>query len=200
MIGNDIIDINETRNSTNWQRNGFLEKIFDLSEIAIINASANPFLTVWTMWSMKESAYKVLLQKGVRRFFNPTKLVCNLVSLEKGKVKYDGFELTTSSEINSQYIHTTTTDANINQSENRIFQFKEKKANLQSKVTRQKLLQYISAKYHLKTSALKIEKTATRIPKAFYKNQELNVSISISHHGNYGAFTILNHLKHDGVY
>jgi len=68
MVGNDIIDLGETRRSTNWERPGFVQKIFTPKEQGFINASADPFSIVWRLWSMKESAYKVFLQTGVDRF------------------------------------------------------------------------------------------------------------------------------------
>ena len=61
MLGNDIIDINETRRTTNWERPRFIEKIFTFKEQRMITKSADPFTTVWHLWSMKESAYKVFI-------------------------------------------------------------------------------------------------------------------------------------------
>ena len=63
-----------------------MQKIFTLKEQSIIATSADPFKTVWRLWSMKESAYKVFIQAGGIRFFNPTKIECSLHSLENGQV------------------------------------------------------------------------------------------------------------------
>ena len=46
MIGNDIIDLAETRLRSNWKRPGFLEKVFSVEEQKIIHASIDQFQTV----------------------------------------------------------------------------------------------------------------------------------------------------------
>ena len=53
MVGNDIIDLNEARRSSNWERPGFVQKIFTAKEQSIIRDSIDPFTTVWHLWSMK---------------------------------------------------------------------------------------------------------------------------------------------------
>jgi len=59
MIGNDIIDIAEAKEKSNWQRKGFFKKIFTKEEQSFILNSNNSELMVWLFWSMKESSYKV---------------------------------------------------------------------------------------------------------------------------------------------
>ncbi|HEY0091880.1 MAG TPA: 4'-phosphopantetheinyl transferase superfamily protein [Flavobacterium sp.] len=78
MIGNDIIDLQLAAVESNWTRKGFLEKIFNPSEIEIIFLADNHFLMVWILWSMKESAYKIYNRKTGRRSFNPKYFLCSL--------------------------------------------------------------------------------------------------------------------------
>ena len=82
MIGNDVIDIVQTRKESNWQRRGFLDKLFTTDEQLIIFDYADPEIMVWVLWSMKEAAYKIYnRQTGVRAYI-PTRLVCTIVDAD----------------------------------------------------------------------------------------------------------------------
>jgi len=107
MVGNDIIDIEETRQTSDWTRHGYLDKVFTLSEQLLIAESSNAFTTVWRLWSMKESAYKVYIQSGGHRSYSPTKLECSIVNDRLGRVKIGKLTTTTSTDITSEYIYTT---------------------------------------------------------------------------------------------
>lgn len=190
MVGNDIIDINETRRSTNWERPGFIQKIFTTKEQSIISASAEPFTTVWQLWSMKESAYKVFIQAGGKRFFNPTKIECSIDSSKNGCVRIDQMTLKTSTIINSNYIFST---AIINNSDidSCIFQLEENNSKQQSNFMQQRILNDFAKNNSLNCDELRILKTITGVPTLYYKNKAQNTSFSITHHGKYGAYSIL---------
>ncbi len=76
MIGNDIVDLALAKNQSNWKRKGYLEKIFTLSEIKIIQNAINKDDKVWELWSRKEAVYKIIMQKGGKRGFYPRKIEC----------------------------------------------------------------------------------------------------------------------------
>lgn len=59
MIGNDVIDILQTRRESNWRRRGFIAKLFNDEEQLLIEKSTDPESMLWILWSMKEAAYKV---------------------------------------------------------------------------------------------------------------------------------------------
>ena len=71
MIGNDIIDLSLAKTQSNWQRKGFLEKLFSNDEQQLILEASNSFEMVWRLWSMKEAAYKIYTQHNEIRFFAP---------------------------------------------------------------------------------------------------------------------------------
>ncbi len=50
MIGNDIIDLNLIRAQSNWQREGFLQKLFSEEEQTLIQNSQDPELNVWLLY------------------------------------------------------------------------------------------------------------------------------------------------------
>lgn len=59
ILGNDIVDLEANRNDlvTNTR---FHERIFTSNEQEMIFSSSQPNITIWKLWSAKESVYKVL--------------------------------------------------------------------------------------------------------------------------------------------
>ncbi|MCD0472469.1 4'-phosphopantetheinyl transferase superfamily protein [Flavobacterium sp. JAS] len=92
MIGNDVIDIIQSRCESNWQRKGFIQKLFTASEQLMISNALDPEIMVWLFWSMKEAAYKIYNRQTKQREYIPKKLVCSIVSQDNnyiiGKVNY----------------------------------------------------------------------------------------------------------------
>lgn len=193
MIGNDIIDIQETRRSTNWERPRFMLKIFSTLEQKTIHASTDPFSTVWQFWSMKESAYKVFIQAGGERFFNPSKIECRIDDSKNGEVKIGNISLITNTLINTNYIFTTAVMDNdaIN---TRIFQLAENSNKSQSSFMHEQIINDFAKSNSLNSADLILQKSNTGIPILFYKNKRLNTSLSISHHGKYGGYSFLRGL------
>jgi phosphopantetheinyl transferase (holo-ACP synthase) len=109
MIGNDLVDLNLAKTQSNWQRKGYLDKIFTLFEQNVIYKSSNPNEMVWTFWSMKEAAYKIHNRKTGTRNFAPTKLACYLdfpVNKNRGFVTVDDQQYFTQTFVETDYVHT----------------------------------------------------------------------------------------------
>jgi phosphopantetheinyl transferase (holo-ACP synthase) len=193
MIGNDIVDIQETRRSTNWERPRFMLKIFSILEQKTIHASTDPFSTVWQFWSMKESAYKVFIQAGGEHFFNPSKIECRIDDSKNGEVKIGNISLITNTLINTNYIFTTAVIDNdvIN---TQIFQLAENSNKSQSSFLHEQIINDFAKSNSLNSAHLILQKSNTGIPILFYKNKRLNTSLSISHHGKYGVYSFLRGL------
>jgi len=189
MIGNDIIDISKTKRVSDWRRPGFLEKIFSAKEQALISESADPFITVWQLWSMKESAYKVFIQAGGQRFFNPSKIECNLHSTEIGEVSIDGMVLKTNTLFQSDYIFSTSTLENVIV-ETEIFQLSEGDQKNQSDFMRLQVIESFAKKHSLNRKDLRIVKTEVGVPKIYYGSEQLDISLSITHHGRFGGYSL----------
>lgn len=84
MIGNDIVDLALARKESNWQRKGFLNKIFTPKEQALILNAKNPETTVWNLWSRKEAAYKIYNRQTQIRAFIPLQLECFTIREKDG--------------------------------------------------------------------------------------------------------------------
>ena len=110
MIGNDVIDLAQSRKESNWQRKGFVEKLFTAEEQQLIKKYDEPEIMIWLLWSMKEAAYKIYNRQTKIREFSPQKLVCFIESLDinnsYGKVVCDKNIYHTKTILSLESIHT----------------------------------------------------------------------------------------------
>jgi phosphopantetheine--protein transferase-like protein len=114
MIGNDLVDLAEASRQSNWQRKGFLEKVFSAAEQAAILRAEKPDELVWLFWSMKEAAYKIHSRITGKRTLAPTSLECRLdrsASVVRGTVHVDQQTYFTMSALHTDYIHTLAAQA-----------------------------------------------------------------------------------------
>lgn len=101
MIGNDIVDLVLVKQESNWQRKGFLDKLFTAKEQQLILNSSNPDLMVWNLWSKKEAAYKIYNRMSGKRVFNPIQFEC-----EADTVVFGDDIFYTQTKITSDYVYT----------------------------------------------------------------------------------------------
>ena len=80
MIGNDVIDMLQSRRESNWRRKGFVEKLFTPSEQLLLSQTSDPETMIWLLWSMKEAAYKIYNRQTRIREYIPQKLACSIIS------------------------------------------------------------------------------------------------------------------------
>lgn len=110
MIGNDIIDLDLARKESNWQRKGFLNKIFTENEQLLILNAQNPEIMIWSLWSRKEAVYKIYNRQTQIRGYFPLLLECidlNIVDESVlGKVHINNLIYFTKTKITDQYINT----------------------------------------------------------------------------------------------
>lgn len=101
MIGNDVIDLALARRESDWRRKGWLEKLFTEWERARIGQAKNPELMVWTMWSQKESVYKIFNRLTGIRLFCPLRFECH-----ENYVRTESLRFSTYTEITGDLLHT----------------------------------------------------------------------------------------------
>jgi phosphopantetheinyl transferase (holo-ACP synthase) len=110
VIGNDVIDIKLAAIESNWRRKGYLNKIFHPDEQAQVLNAENPDLVVWTLWSMKEAAYKAIGRMTGQKGYFPLKLRCYISSISNtqitGKVVFGNLNIYTATAIVPASIHT----------------------------------------------------------------------------------------------
>lgn len=189
MIGNDIVDLDLAKKESNWQRRGFLDKLFTSEEQELITASNDSFQTVWLLWSMKESAYKAYLQSQGNRFFSPKSIKIKLISKNSATALIHDKLFYAQSEINQNVIHTTALSEKGAKNVTSDF-FKLGNTNYEARrlETYQNLLQAFCVKLRLSSEFFDIKKNDLGIPQLYQNEERLKNALSISHHGCYGAF------------
>lgn len=196
MIGNDIVDLESARRESNWRRPRFLEKVFTSEEQVLINQSAEKDLIVWVLWSMKESAYKIISRLEKKRFFAPEKLKCSArnISIREsyGCVKFANYTITTKSFINREHIHTIAQNKWEEFLEFRSFFFPDKQFGQQRIHTYRHIITHYAKLRGLSELQLSIQKDHFGVPYVYHKNKLTSAMISMSHHGNYGGYCMIH--------
>ena len=191
MIGNDIIDIAYTKETTDWQRKGWLSKVCTTSEIKLVQESTDPFEVIWRMWSMKESAYKVYIQKGGEHKLNPKSFETKFTDDVRGEVQFDNLKLDCVTDVDHCYISTYAYEFGENQGcivDASMLGFESGR----TEEMRKKLLKDIAITYQYHLQDLSIQSSINRVPSVYLKEKYLDISISMSHHGRYAAYAFTN--------
>ena len=174
MLGNDIVDLQKAKAESNWQRNGYLSKIFTAEERIQILNSPDPDIIVWLLWSMKEATYKIVNRERLQRFYSPKKFSCQLNG-SNGLVNFESRIFYTGSEISKKLIHTIASAE------------KQNLAFIQTYYTENKH-DYALA-FNTKSNLYYLEKDAYGIPNLVDKKTGESYAVSISHHGAYLAIS-----------
>ena len=205
MIGNDIIDLKFTQQS-HWNRPRYLNKLFSQKEQQQIFNASEPSKKVWLLWSMKEAAYKLYLQtSNSKPFYNPKAFECCFEN--KPKVTFKEFRCEITSKITNNYIISeANTDSNeiLNQSRklsgqndsysidslltSKVIYFEQSDYKFQSETLKHTLKNDIAKSFKTKVNNIDIKKNDSGVPFLIFENQCFN--LSLTHHGNYGAYAI----------
>jgi len=192
VIGNDIVDLNLAMKEGTWKRAGFQKKVFAVEEQKRLAHSCEPFLLTWRLWSMKESAYKLFIRFGRKRFFNPSKLVCSVLSESQGSVRIDDQVFTTTSLIEDGYVFSTASSNTSQTIQSQVIELQSLDYESQSLDTKSAALMQLTKRYSLNREAMEIRKSPSGVPEAFHQGLKIPIDLSLSHHGRFGAFSILN--------
>lgn len=206
MIGNDIVDLQQAHQESNWQRPRYLEKIFTQEEQQRIAEAEAPEVMVWLLWSCKEAAYKRWASQTQQRRFLPKKMEStdfyqiqeqDLTTTEMGKQKV-GHHYTCSVRIIGHHymVYTTLKDDLIH---SWTLTEGEKPLLLEvaplgqkdlSIATRSLLLKHLSKHFLWSPTDISIQKNEHGRPFVYYQNKKCPLSLSLAHHGRYGGFVL----------
>ena len=190
MTGNNIVDIKVAATESNWKRTGFLEKIFTQKEQEYIKHAATPDEMVWKLWSMKESAYKIYTRQYGGRFFAPKKLSCTLLSSTSGQVTINTISYQTITSSTNGYIYTTARQEKYGTDFlNYCCEIHGHFTNQQKHVYK-KLVASYAANNGEDNRNFTIIKDKNNVPFMYCKKEQQKIPVSITHHGNFAAFTI----------
>ncbi len=165
MIGNDVIDLALAHEESDWQREGFLDKMFTQEEQVLILNYSMPETMVWILWSMKESAYKIYNRQTGNRAYIPLSLICHDLDNKDncffGRVKCEDQDFFTMTFISNDCIETIAVE---------------------------------KYEYFKKISIVDDSTIITKIndlPGFYDENKQRFRSVSVSHHGRYKRIVAL---------
>jgi len=192
VIGNDIVDLSLSYKSRRTLSDRFLNKLFTKAEQELIRNSSIPEDTLWLLWSMKESAYKVYVQQGNQPSFAPTKFRGTISGNDQSYVTADQSVYYTSTTITGNYVHSI---AGLEPKTSYSVEFlKLTKSNYQEQ--HQACLNKLKAIYagytEIPTEQMVVRKNTFGVPQLYINNLKADFSFSISHHGRYAAVVIRN--------
>ena len=189
MIGNDIIDLQYTKETCDYKRSGFLQKILTKEEQALVYESSDPFLLVWRMWSMKESAYKIHVQNNQSRVLNPKSFDCKIVDDSEGTVSINEHTYYSQSTIETNYIFTCACQQKSSQARHNISVLKNSDHHHQSLACRNSLIEDVARLNNWDIAQLELRKSGIGRPELYNNQSKVDIDISLTHHGCYAGFS-----------
>lgn len=206
MIGNDIVDLRQARQESDWRRPRYLEKIFTKEERQQVLEAEDTDLMVWLLWSCKEAAYKRWASQTQQRRFLPKKIeVTDFQQMQERSLPTS--EVSTQ-EIRHHYacsvriidhdyiVHANLVDDLIHSwtlAEGQRLLFREVaplgRKDL-SAATRSLLFEHLTKHFLWSPADISIQKNEHGRPFVYYQNKKCLLSLSLAHHGRYGGFLL----------
>jgi 4'-phosphopantetheinyl transferase superfamily len=90
MVGNDVVDLEDSETVPGATHPRFDERVFAAEEIECLRRSRAPDRLRWVLWAAKESAYKVAKKLDPRTIFSPRRFVVELETANLGSVRMGG--------------------------------------------------------------------------------------------------------------
>lgn len=185
MVGNDIVDRLKAAKESNWKRPGYLNKLFSVEEQEVILHAGDPDLLLWLMWTMKESAYKIINRSTGSRNYDPLSFICLHLHLTattaSGEVNYQDKTLYTSSVISADFIHSIAVPS---------------ASYLPTiYVYYQAYTESYLADFNNAFNAYKLSKSTRGLPELAETCTGKQLPVSISHHGRYLAIAYSDSLQ-----
>lgn len=189
MIGNDIVDLKFAKCNSRWKEQRFSDKLFKSIELEFILKNEFRFLNIWRLWTMKESAYKIVSRTQNINKFNPKAFECDVVGDSFGLVTFRNQVFKTNTIIYNNYIYSTAnTDANVISS--MVFNLTEMESRAQSLEMKTICIDTFSKLKSIPTEGIIIKKNKLGVPQIFVDNRVQQEYISITHHGAFGGMAI----------
>lgn len=196
MIGNDIIDLDELHRRPRADQFRFRRKILAAPEMDWLQSSNNPTLDISKLWAVKESAYKCYFQLTHHRFFAPRKFICQWAPPEtdarQATVITPVGLLRAEIDQTEDYVHALCSDEpeRLANAKVQVFALPERDARAQSGALRKEALNWIAQCMGYPAGQLAWDDAAGH-PRLRLRGALLPGSISLSHHGRWGAAAFL---------
>ncbi|OUR97902.1 hypothetical protein A9Q84_06815 [Halobacteriovorax marinus] len=105
LVGNDLIDLLEPEIKKKSKNERFIKRVLTAEEYTLLKAQSDPDIFLWTLWSAKESAYKIL-----KKIIPDLVFAHSLFHVEKhsgshGIVRYDKYTIDVQWQYSESWIH-----------------------------------------------------------------------------------------------
>lgn len=188
MIGNDIVDLDVASHNSRWKEQRFLDKLFSAEEQDFILSEGMRFQNIWRLWSMKESAYKIISRRDGRIHFNPKDFKCSIKDSTEGHVVFEGISFFTLTEMQPKFIQTV---AFLNTKWiSEVFQLLHSDVKPQHQETYQSAIRAYADLKCVPQAHIEITKNKLGIPLLYINGTLQEEQLSISHHGSFGTFAM----------
>lgn len=188
MIGVDIVVLKFATCNSRWREQRFLDKLFSLEEQEFICSDEKRLQNIWRLWSMKESAYKIISRTDAVMRFNPKAYGCYVTNEKQGRVEFENSFISTVTSSHQSFIHTTAFVDNHWTSE--VFKLKSSEAKTQHKEAYQRAIKAFSNLKGVSENMIEIYKNQNGAPEFYSCGNLYTEQLSLTHHGNFGAFAI----------
>jgi len=146
---------------------------------------------LWLLWSIKESAFKSAVKWGWDiRFSGRDFLVKDLLPHQHGCDSYvtvDGREVPVRSEVRNSYLHSYVRRENQSVTKE-MLTFDSTDYQVQSRLVKKKAIQRLAKQLGLMLEQVTIAKDSQEVPFFHYQEERLDIDLTISHHGRFGAY------------
>jgi hypothetical protein len=204
-VGNDIVDLTNPVNVKKPQDLRYLRKILTSAEIEFVHSSGNQAAALWSLWTCKETAYKVMKKSAAGCAFLPRQWNVRLNRTAKG---YDEGEVIIPEEegiftrlfICDKYVHCIGADSRylldkVVAGVDTVPPPTGRKSIDSSSFGRGRLLIRVAEYFHLNLTDLKVKrvkKSGDLLPPFICLNgHEYPVDVSLSHDGNFVAYSFI---------
>lgn len=112
FFGNDIIDLSYPDNIKSFKNLKYLHKFLTREELDFVSRTNMDYLPE-IFWTCKESAYKIMVKKGLKNAFSPGKFLVEIISTSPviSRIIYNSTTLYGySTYIKNQYVYTNASD------------------------------------------------------------------------------------------
>lgn len=199
MIGHDIIDLKYEDHPSRWKEERYWQKVLVQEELAWVKNQESPFESFLICWAIKEAAYKLICKTHPQHLFIPNKFIVRYLAIENN---YDSIyfyvfspigELWAQVRTSSQFVQASVSSKQIelNHINSYTFPLKETDYSSQSQQTQKEILAHLRTKITFDKGNLEIRKKNS-VPALYLSGKEIPIDISISHHGQWGAFAYVD--------
>jgi phosphopantetheinyl transferase len=202
LIGNDIIAISELPDESESRFSRRIAKVCNREEASWLYSLEKQHRkrAFWSLWAVKEAAWKTDFRRGGGRIFNPHRFNCRLVMSETNNGVIEEHWVAAISHMQMKckliltpsYIHALARDILAGDSTvyADIVRLSSKNALVQSEELRTAAKIGLSDFFDFRYNDFQIIKDNRGVPGVFAAGCRLPCSLSLSHHGHWGAWSI----------